>query len=196
MRSVLWARSGLLDFSHGGFTADDWGAAIAAVLEVGAVAAAGAPPRPASFCYVECTAGLDVTRFPVATAFRVVRRSVDALVRGYPERGECYLIAPTTRVNRTLLALMRPFMPVSVSSRIVMLADDAAARAALGARGIAVPDFFGGPAPHELPRDARGAVDLRAMGERLRRDIEAHEAAVARAATGARPPEVAELRTQ
>lgn len=132
--------------------------------------------RAASFVYVETTEGLDVSRFPIVTAARIVRRSVDALVRGHPERGEAYVIAPSTRVNRALLALMRPVMPASVADRITLLADARAARAALEARGIAVPTFFGGDDVHDVERDASGAVDFRAMGARLRSEIEARHA--------------------
>lgn len=156
-RPILWARSGLIDWDRA--KATDFVRAVATTLELGAVAA-NRLATPPQIVYVECTSGVNVASFPVRTAYRILRGCLDAFTRGFPERGAAFLVAPTTRINRILFALTKPFAPSSIISRVELLAphDTHCRLVELLGDPKLVPDFFGGPAHHELPR--RGGEEL------------------------------------
>lgn len=168
---VLWSRSGFVDIRD--HPPEAWIRAFATILEVGA--SSGAP----RFTYIECTHGLQVSRFPIRRGFQIVRGALDVLLRGFPERGSTFVVAPTTTVNRALLTLARPFLPDSVRRRLFLLPDEAAAQRALcGAPGsslnlgVPVPTFFGGSVEHDVPRASDGSLDIAAMARSLRIQVE------------------------
>ena len=120
-----------------------------------------------------------MSRFPINRGFQIIRGAMDVLLRGFPERGSCYVIAPTTLVNRTLATLAWPFLPDSVRRTLHQLPDDLAARRALGGGegspldlGVPVPTFFGGTVEHDVARTSDGSLDMETMAIDIKQAVE------------------------
>ena len=166
-RPVVWARTARIDLRNLGPEGErDWVDAVATLFELCALAGGGT----GGFTYVEDAGPSALTHVPFLTGWRILRGGLDALTTAFPERGAEFFVAGAARLNRVLFSLAKPLMPATLKSRILMLpyGDRASAKlvALLGGEAN-VPDFLGGPRPHDPPRAPNGDLDFAAAFEDL-----------------------------